>query len=85
MKQALGEYLYSLVSVKPMWFWSLTLVSDLDVVPRSNSAVISVPPAIHVHLVDLAQEVHWLTLHRVNILQLLHYVDVSSWEKITKP
>lgn len=66
-------------------YLSLTLVSDLDVVPRSNSAVISVPPTIQIHLVDLTQEVHGLTLRRVDILQLLHYVDVPSWQKVTKP
>lgn len=56
-------------------------MSDLDVVPRSDSAVISIPPTIHIHLVNLTQEADRLTLHRINILQLLYYVDVPSWQK----
>lgn len=62
----------------------LTLVSDLDVVPRSNPAVVSVPPTIHIDLVDLAEKAHSLAFPRVDILQLLHDVDVSSW-KVFKP
>lgn len=61
------------------------MVSNLDVVPRANSAVISVPPTIDIYLVDLTQEVHSLTLHRVNILQLLDYVDVPRWMQSTEP
>lgn len=60
-------------------------MSNLDVVPWANSAVVPVPPTINVHLVDLTQEVHDLTLHCVNVLQLLHYVDVPSWQKIFQP
>lgn len=60
-------------------FQSPTIVSNLDVVPRADSAVIPVPPTINIHLVDLTQEVHRLTLHRVNVLQLLDDVDVPSW------
>lgn len=57
---------------------------DLDVVSRSNSAVIPVPPTIDIHLIDLTQEVHNLTLRGVNIVQLLQYLDVPSWQRITK-
>lgn len=60
-------------------------MSGFDVVPRSDPAVISVPPTIYIHLVYLTQEVHRLTLHCVNILQLLHYVDVPSWQNNPKP
>lgn len=70
--------------LRPCVRLSLTLVSDLDVVPRSNPAVVSVPTTIHIDLVDLAEEVHSLAFPRVDILQLLHDVDVSSW-KIFKP
>lgn len=59
-------------------FPSPTIVSDLDVVPRANSAVVPVPSTINIHLVDLAQEVHRLTLHRVNVLQLLDDVNIPG-------
>lgn len=61
------------------------MVSNLDVVPRANSAVIPVPPTVDIYLVDLAQKVYSLTLHRVNILQLLDYVDVPRWMQSTEP
>lgn len=56
-------------------------MSDLDVVPMSDPAVISVPTAIYIHMVDLTQEGHVLMLHHINILQMLHYVDVSGWQR----
>lgn len=65
---------------------SLTLLSDLDIVSRSNSAVISVPPTLQIRQVDLTQKVHRLTLHGVNIFQFFRYVDVPSWgnQTVTK-
>lgn len=59
-------------------------MSNLDVVSGTNSAVIPVPPTVNVYLVDLTQEVYSLTLHRVNILQLLDYVDVPRWMQSTE-
>lgn len=56
-------------------------MSDLDVVPRSDPAVVSIPACIHIHLVNLTQEVDGLTLCRINILQLLYNVNVPSWQK----
>lgn len=62
----------------------LTLVPDLDVVPRSDSAVVTVPTTSHIHLVDLTDEVHRLTFCRFNILQLFYNVNVSSCQKTSK-
>lgn len=59
-------------------------MSDLDVVPGSNPGVISVPTTVHINLVDLTREGHRLTFNYVDILQVLHYVYISGWEKMYK-